>query len=368
MIGGGVELLNNTLVNFAKENNLEPVSCNLEEVNEIARQSDYVYIQAEGRLSSAFRDIIEQTLEKGCIVFEKNVFALHSKFRPNHKNYFMILMSHDGLYRFKIRESLHIKRYLGPILIVPNLQVKQLDYKRESSKANRNLYSYKEFRILRIGRPDIKKFSDFEIRFSQILTIKLPRMKIILTLVGAPALITRSIGSTPENLEIQLLPYGANIVELYKNADLYLHYSKIGETFGHTFFEARKSGLASLGVFDLKWDCAPIEYLSQEMLFVSRAKALENPIDVIETTLSMKLNQMSDLEFVEVNQSVFNRNREKLIKRKPSLLASLKHLKSCSEILGIGRLSYFYAIFFEITKEILFKLSELKNSKTGFYK
>ena len=91
LVKGGVELLNDTLINFAKENNLEPVSCHLEEVNEIARPSDYIYVQVEGRLSGAFRDIIEPVLEKGCLVFEKNVFALYSEFRPNHKNYFMIL-------------------------------------------------------------------------------------------------------------------------------------------------------------------------------------------------------------------------------------------------------------------------------------
>ena len=368
LVYGGVELLNETLINFAKENNLEPVSCHLEEVNEIARPSDYIYIQVEGRLSGAFRDSIEPVLDKGCLVFEKNVFALHSKFRPNHKNYFMILMSHDGLYRFKIREFLHLKRYLGSILVVPNLQVKQLEYKREPSQTHNNLNLYKVFRILRVGRPDIKKFSDFEIKFAQELAIKLPRMKVILTLVGAPEVVSRSIGSAPENLEIQLRPYGTDIAEQYKNADLYLQYSKIGETFGHTFFEARKSGLACLGVFDLKWDCAPIEYLSEEMFFVSRAKALENPLDAIETALSLRINHISDLEFLEVNQSLFNRNREELIHRKPSLLASLKHLKSCSEILGIGGFRYFHAFFFEITKEILFKLSELKNSKMGFYK
>ena len=277
-------------------------------------------------------------------------------------------MSHDGLYRFKIRELLHLKRYHGPILIVPNLQVKQLEYERESSQTHKNLNSYKVFRILRVGRPDINKFSDFEIKFAQELATKLPRMKVILTLVGAPDVITRSIGSAPENLEILLRPYGTDIAVQYKNADLYLQYSKIGETFGHTFFEARKSGLASLGVFDLKWDCAPIEYLSEEVFFVSRAKALENPIDAIETALRLKINHISDLEFLEVNQSLFNRNREALINRKPPLLECLKHLKSCSEILGIGGFRYFHAFFFEFTKEILFKLSGLKNSKMGFHK
>jgi glycosyltransferase involved in cell wall biosynthesis len=253
---GGVELEYIEIVKFATNNGVKVVSATLDQILQVCKFGDRVYVQQEGRLSLEYRLWAIELLSRGAIILEKNVFALPSKFRPKHKNYYMIVMSKDGAFRYSIRGLLKANQQES-LLVVPNLPFWLDPHSKDLS--NKSSHRAAILRILRVGRPDPKKWSNIEIEAFQNIFGNLNSDLAKLTLVGAPDLIIEDAESRRMNIEC--LPYSKDVIQYYRSHNFYFLFSRIGETFGNTIFEALSAGMTVIYVFDLAWDCAPIEYL-----------------------------------------------------------------------------------------------------------
>ena len=168
----------------------------------------------------------------------------------------MIVMSHDGAFRYSIRGLLKANQQKS-LLVVPNLPFMQDSLSKDVS--NNSSHHAAILRILRVGRPDLKKWSNIEIAAFQNIFGNLNSDLAKLTLVGAPDSIIEEAESRRMNIEC--IPYSKEESQYYNSHDFYFLFSRIGETFGNTIFEALAAGMTVIFVFDLAWDCAPIEYL-----------------------------------------------------------------------------------------------------------
>jgi len=117
---GGVELEYLALTDFLAMNGLKSEYSTKDEVHKLVSPGDLVYIQEEGRLSPDYLHFAKGLLSQGVTIYEKNVFALPSKFRPVDPNYKMILMSRDGIFRYALRGSFKTNQQ-ETIYLVPNL-------------------------------------------------------------------------------------------------------------------------------------------------------------------------------------------------------------------------------------------------------
>ena len=74
--------------------------------------------------------------------------------------------------------------------------------------------------------------------------------------------------------------------DVYRAADIYLHHSRIGETFGNTLVEAAQAGCLVVCGLDLDWDCAPLETLDLDVHLVRSRRALIRDPSVILARLA----------------------------------------------------------------------------------
>jgi hypothetical protein len=82
-------------------------------------------------------------------------------------------------------------------------------------------------------------------------------------------------------LRLVFKSYGTPVDQAYRAADVYVHHSRIGETYGNTLVEAATSGCLVVCALDLDWDCAPLETLGSDVHIIrSRRDLLRSPPDL----------------------------------------------------------------------------------------
>jgi hypothetical protein len=233
-----------------------------------------VFLQSEGTRDPARSTAIRDWLCGGAIVVELNVFALPAADRPQLAAYIPAFLSWDGYCRHVIRATTAGYRPYGHAAILPYPLLHDV-----SSYPRR--WDGSRVKLLRIGRPDIRKWTTFEVKLCRRLARQWPEMEFELSLVGAPLELLIKRSSLPTNLAVKVLPYSRDVSSLYSSNDIYIHYSRIGETYGNTLAEASVRGLPIICVLDPAWDCAPIEFLDQrEHVIASPRRLLRNPPDV----------------------------------------------------------------------------------------
>ncbi|WP_292602290.1 glycosyltransferase family 4 protein [Nocardioides sp. REDSEA-S30_B4] len=170
--------------------------------------------------------------------------------------------------RYQLRSRLEGLKQTSSCFVLPNPR-----WGSGRTSTIRSLPDRGELTLLRIGRPDPIKWSNFELEYAVALHRK-TRRPVRLVRVGYPG--PHAVTSVA-GVRVEDLPYQDDLSEIYRGADLYVHYSRIGETFGNTVFEAQETGLPVIFAASLGWDCAPVEYLPQSsFLFASRGWLLKN--------------------------------------------------------------------------------------------
>jgi hypothetical protein len=235
------------------------------------------------------------------------------------------------------------------LLIVPNLPL--LKSTKEIPELLKNNYSNKVLGILRIGRPDMKKWTALEVDIFVKLfgtqTSEFPK----LTLVGAPEPIVEHANSV--GMGIECIPYKRSIEGFYKINDVYFLYSRIGETFGNTIFEAALYGMNVIFVFNLKWDCGPIEYLLE---FKAESHIFEvSNISQISNSMFQRKNvqnfrKMNDM-FLQKNSELILRRYEKLEVERPSFFASVNYIFKLGSKFKVKFSKVLYTVVIEILRE-----------------
>ena len=321
---GGVEYEYNALFYYLTLWGIKCEFSTKDDVHTLVSPGDVVYIQEEGRLYPDYLHFANSLLSKGVTILEKNVFALPSKFRPVNPNYRMILMSHDGIFRYSMRGS--FKRNQQEIIyLVPNIPYWILgDRKRKTAVSNNN--DSRTLRIMRAGRADTSKWTGLESELCQNLCKVNPNWNLELSLIGCPRELKQQ--SESRNFKIKHFEYSTSLEDFYIENDYYLLYSKIGETFGNTIFEALYYNLRVLFLFDISWDCAPIEYLNS---YSPNSRSYE--ISNLETVnLSSFIddnakeeNNLDDI-FLEKNRKFFTFETDELIRPLPSFFRSIQYL------------------------------------------
>jgi len=136
--------------------------------------------------------------------------------------------------------------YKGPIYIVPNgIDVQKLQ-KIESSRDEFGL-SENDFVIIHVGRPSIRKGFEITLLITKMLKDKIPNLRVFL--IGPTGVYKRMLASSAERLgisdivEIPGFLSWEETMKLYKIADVLLHPSMGGESFGIIFLEAMAMGL-----------------------------------------------------------------------------------------------------------------------------
>jgi hypothetical protein len=195
-------------------------------------------------------------LRLGATVIEKNVFALPSRWRPDHPRYLMAVLSHDGLDRYAWRSYCARLKPVQQALVLPNpVLIDDIPAGRVWRDSHSGLV-----KLLRIGRPDPRKWTDFECRWSLELARRHPDRDFHLRLVGAPDAMSNT-KLERQNLRVTREPYSEHPADVYAGSDVLVHHSRIGETFGNTLYEAVDAGLGIVCSMSPHWDCAPAEYL-----------------------------------------------------------------------------------------------------------
>ena len=270
---GGVDLMYEVLTRSRIED-IHIQSATLDDLHSVVSRcsSDpHVYIQTEGRLSRSLKTTFDHLLAEDAKVIEKNTFALPSQFRPNHPNYLMCVMSKDGLYRYALRSRASRTAPVGRAAILPNARLTPAPYSGLTNQKSTGT----PITLLRVGRPDESKWSDWEISYAQALARKNPDRQFELILVGLPATISVA-QPLPTNLALRIEDYTPSPWTYYEQADALIHYSRIGETYGNTVFEAAERGLRLVVALEPRWDCAPAEFLDRRVARIGTRRQLLN--------------------------------------------------------------------------------------------
>lgn len=322
---------------------------NLDEIYGKAKDGDFVFVQQEGPLNSDYGQWANTLLTQGISIIEKNVFALPSKFRPTHPKYYLALMSKDGAYRYRIRSFVTGTAVPKNYILLPNPSVlMEQNTDKRVWKVTNNEYS-----ILRVGRPDPRKWTNFEIDFAKNLASQNKNINFELNLIGSPDNLDVSHRLT--NLRINLIPYTRDLKPYYSEADLYLHSSAIGETFGNTIFEAFSYNLPIILALELEWDCAPIEYIGDYLCLGRKRDLIKDPMLAISAAYFGKLKRLQvqtrgekDIYNPEVGRNAFKsillHELESLKREMPSVIDALGHFGRLRVILNLPKFYLFIAI------------------------
>lgn len=242
-----------------------------------AKNGTIVYVQTEGGLNKKDGVRLGDLLAMGARVVEVNVFALPSKWRPEHPLYRMAVLSRDGLYRYAFRSYLNGWKPQARIAVLPNALV------HPQVKPKGTLPPTKQVRFLRIGRPDPVKWTEFEVKFCNLWAMMHPNADVVLTLVGAPPDLSGGILGTAPNLRVSVIEYTPDPGRLYRTHDVYIHHSAIGETYGNTIDEALAHSLKVIVALDPVWDCGPLDFVPKvQHIVASPNTLLRNPLRIDE--------------------------------------------------------------------------------------
>lgn len=254
---GGVELLERRLKNASSigpwdsvtvlpRNGLRPL-----QVPGLDARS-VVFTQAGGTLGRKWGDWSLELEEAGITLVEQNVFAQPSRFRRS-KMHRVCFMTGDGVDRFVVRSVVAGIPRPPRLAILPNPLVHDIPV----SSAHR--LPAQRLSFLRIGRPDMRKWTGFEILLVTALARRHPDVHFSLELMGHPELQVAEV--TEPNLTLRTTPYGPDVVTALQACDVLLHHSRIGETYGNTLSEAARAGRLVCCALDPIWDCGPMDFL-----------------------------------------------------------------------------------------------------------
>lgn len=213
-----------------------------------------VWTQTVGHLGPTWAQWFSELHAAGAVTLETVVFAQPSRYRPHVATHRTLLLSEDGVYRFVARSlcaGIPVPDNLG-ILGYPLMQPVRQDVRARTPA--------RSLRLLRVGRPDKSKWSRFELDVTIAMARRHPEVELELTLVGAPYPAPRIL---PANVQVAMAPYTSNPAPFYEDADVYIHHSRIGETFGNTIAEAWAAGNVVCCGLDPIWDSAPVELLPE---------------------------------------------------------------------------------------------------------
>lgn len=211
-----------------------------------------VYTQAGGTLGSAWSGWLLELEEFGVTLVEQNVFAQPSRFRRS-KTHRLCLLTADGVDRFVVRSRLAGIPPPSRVAILPNPLLHDIPVGSNHQLLTGSL------RFLRIGRPDMRKWTGFEILLVTTLAQRHPDVHFSLELMGHP---TRGVVDVAEpNITVRTTPYAPNVLAALQACDVLLHHSRIGETYGNVLSEAARAGRLVCCALDPVWDCGPLDFL-----------------------------------------------------------------------------------------------------------
>lgn len=238
----------------------------------ISAASTLIFTIEEGQLSADYGSWARKCLDSGATIVENNVFNLPSRHRPIHDRYIIGFNTVEGAERFIIRSGQARKRrYFACGSVVNHPPVDRLP-----------VIGHQSLTMLRVGRPDPIKWTDWELRFARKMAETLPNVEIVLTLIGVPSSLENPTDS-PANLTIHRRENVPDIAMEYAKHDVYLHYSAIGETFGNTLAEAMNAGIFVICALEPSWDCAPLTFLDSATSIVGTRNWLhQHPNEVFE--------------------------------------------------------------------------------------
>lgn len=295
-----------------------------------AADGTVVFLQSEGGRDPARRDLVLRCLDAGAHVVELNVFALDASDRPVHPRYVPAFLSRDGYHRHVLRCTAQGRRPRTAALILPNPLLHPV--RRRTPR-----HPDGEIRLLRIGRPDPVKWTSFEIDFATRLARRQPGLRVRLRLVGAPVTIRSRTGGGPANLTVDVQGYSAEVDDLYAWSDLYLHHSRIGETYGNTILEAVLSAVPVVCALDPSWDCAPLEFLGEGNLTTSPAALLDAPETVLGLVGGTPVCSRDDVGAdVFLGRILSAADGPERLAPAPGLTQALRHMSTTVHRLGGG--------------------------------
>lgn len=273
---GGVELLDREL---AKSSRYAVQAASLDEYDRCSRgqHSDaIVFTQAEGGPDVVRCQMYARWLARGVTIVEQNIFALPGD-RPPHHRFYSALMTEDGLARLWLRSGLQRRPVHEQLLVAPPPLLQPLTARHPADQQERE---GNRLRLLRLGRPDNRKWTDFELRWCVRLAKHNPGWRIDLTLAGAPDADTPPY--MPPNLYVRFLPYQGQVSGLYETHDIYIHCSRIGESYGQTLYEAAVQGCLVVCALDLAWDCGPLDFLDAQHVVGTPRGLIQRSYDCTE--------------------------------------------------------------------------------------
>lgn len=223
------------------------------------------YYQTQGYLNGEFRAEVESLLAAGIAVVEHNIFGLPSKWRSNATGYYHLVPSVDTGYRYSTRQR--FRRPLGqPQFYVLNKTTGVRGQHTSELDSQRAPNSF-----LRVGRPDRRKWSSFELDFMSRLASENPGTHFNLTLVGYPF---PAPSIQIPNLDVAILPYQADLAPFLAAHSTYLHDSRIGETYGNSIAEAASAGLEVITTLSLYRDAGHLDIVRKLAAVVGTKRGL----------------------------------------------------------------------------------------------
>ncbi len=205
---------------------------------------DIVHIHRSGKFNTFEFNLLKAIREKfsQAVIIETNVFAQVDKQSLSlidcHlcKSKMMInerFVSAIGSFDFSKMKVLY-----NPVDIVQLEELVCLDHEVREHKKQLGI-AEDDFVIGRLGRPDVSKWDDLLLDMVPYLIRLIPNIKFIIQ--AAPISRERKVKNSLLNQYIIFLPATnvvKNIALFYKTIDVYVHASKIGESFGMTLAEA----------------------------------------------------------------------------------------------------------------------------------
>lgn len=212
-----------------------------------------VFTQAGGTLGRSWGDWSLELEAAGVTLVEQNVFAQPSGFRRS-KRHRMCVLTEDGVDRFVVRSRMAGTAPPPRVGILPNALIHDIRPDATHRPPSEHV------RFLRIGRPDMRKWTGFEILLVTALARRHPDIQFDLELMGHPE--PRVSDVTEPNLALRTTPYGPDVGAALQACDVLLHHSRIGETYGNTLSEAARAGRLVCCALDPVWDCGPTDFLN----------------------------------------------------------------------------------------------------------
>ena len=253
------------------------------------RRQTLIFLQTEGRLDRLHQKISSEILTAGGTIFEENVFNLASTFRPVHANYVMLSTSHDGLSRWRLRTCL-LRRCSGVrVAVVPILMFGSVtEYERRLKGRGDDFTTQRQqVTIYRQGRPSMITWTGYEAGVLRFLDASVPELSFSGLARGVPEPLKAHYAKSG----FEVLPYSKDQDELtsdWERADVYVHYNRIGETFGVSVIEAALLGLPVVFPVSPRWNHGAIEYLNGFKLLTGSKR------NVRKQLVSFVLNERND--------------------------------------------------------------------------